>query len=215
MQTHIFTPLRLHHITMFPTPQMKDQLVHMHQKSPGQSIRARDHLLHRPLMLPTSEQTSAFHSAGAGLFARPSDYAQIIATLLNDGVHPGSGNRILSAKSVDEMFKNQIPEMPNFGRKGIKTAKPLLSNDVPDLYPQPSEQPQGWGLTFMLTIHEGATGRGRNTAWWAGLPNLYWWADRERGIGGIVATQILPFADPDVIGLWATVEKMIYDNLKT
>ena len=46
----------------------------------------------------------------------------------------------------------------------------------------------------MLTLHEGATGRGRNTAWWTGLPNLFWWCDREKGVGGIIASQILPFA---------------------
>ena len=66
------------------------------------------------------------------------------------------------------MFTNQIPDFPDFGRKGIRTAKPTYTNDIPDFYYQPREQPQGWGLTFMLTICEGATGRGENTAWWAG-----------------------------------------------
>ena len=37
----------------------------------------------------------------------------------------------------------------------------------------------------MLAVCEGATGRGRNTAWWA---------DREKWVGGMVASQILPFA---------------------
>ena len=67
----------------------------------------------------------------------------------------------------------------------------------------------------MLTLHEAATGRGKDTAWWAGesfssqgwwavrmnadvegdagLPNLFWWCDRENGVAGIIATQILPF----------------------
>lgn len=31
------------------------------------------------------------------------------------------------------------------------------------------------------------------------LPNLYWWADREKGVGGIVASQILPFAGTAVL----------------
>ena len=69
---------------------------------------------------------------------------------------------------MDEMFTNQIPDIPDFGRKGIRTAKPTYTNDILDLYRQPKEQPQGWGLTFMLTIHEAATGRVKNTAWWAG-----------------------------------------------
>src|SRR6187402_930241 len=92
------------------------------------------------------------------------------------------------------MFTNQIPNMPNFGRTPIAAAIPELTNPIAELYPQPKEQEQGWGLTFMLTIHEGATGRGRNTGWWAGLPNLFWWADREKGVGGMVASQIVPFA---------------------
>lgn len=28
----------------------------------------------------------------------------------------------------------------------------------------------------------------------AGLPNLFWWCDRENGVAGIIATQILPFS---------------------
>lgn len=91
------------------------------------------------------------------------------------------------------MFSNQIPEMPNFGRNPIEAANPEYTNPLGELYPQPREQEQGWGLTFMLTVHPGATGRGRNTGWWAGLPNLFWWADREKGVGGMVASQVLPF----------------------
>ena len=119
---------------------------------------------------------------------------EILATLLNDGLSPTTGNRILKAETVNEMFTNQVPEFPNFGRQGIPAAKPDFTNPLPDLYPQPAEQEQGWGLSFMLTIHPGQTGRGANTGWWAGLANLFWWCDREKGIAGILATQILPFA---------------------
>jgi len=118
----------------------------------------------------------------------------MLATLLNDGVSPTTSNRILQADTVQKMFTNQIPEFPNFARNPIPAIKPDLTNPIPELYPQPPEQPQGWGLTFMLTIHPGATGRGSSTGWWAGLPNLYWWCDRENGVAGIICSQILPFA---------------------
>ena len=182
---------------MFPTPQMRSQLAHMHQKTQtpeGPKTRARDHLYRRPLFVSAHEVPSVYNSAGAGCFARPTDYVQIIATLLNNGISPLTKRRILTPESIEEMFKNQIPQFPNFGRKYIKSAKPTYTNDIPELYPQPHDQAQGWGLTFMLTLHEGATGRARNTGWWAGLPNLFWWCDREKGIGGIIASQILPFA---------------------
>lgn len=64
----------------------------------------------------------------------------------------------------------------------------------------------------MLT-NGGATGRSKSTVMWAGLPNLWWWADRENGIAGIVCTQILPFADAKVLGLWGQVEAEIYESI--
>ncbi|KAG8530780.1 uncharacterized protein KY384_004137 [Bacidia gigantensis] len=219
-QTHIFAPLGLHHITMLPTPQMISQLAHMHQKSPGQPLRARDHPYRLPLTAPPQEQHRLFNSAGAGCFARPTDYAVIISALLNNGTLATTGQSILSKASIDEMFKNQVPNFPNLGRKGIKTAKPPFTNDIPDFYPQIAEggesKPQGWGLTFMLLLESHPpTGRSAGTAWWAGLPNLFWWADRETGVGGLIATQILPFCDLDVIMLRDKLEKLVYDGLSS
>jgi len=173
---------------------MKSHLVHLHQRYPDGHLVSREHLQRTPLLPNTPEQQKEiFNSAGAGCFAQPREYAKIIATLLNDGMSPATNTRILKAETVAHMFSNQIPNLPNFGREKIQAAIPELTNEIAELYPQPPEQEQGWGLTFMLTVHEGATGRGRNTGWWAGLPNLFWWADREKGVGGIIASQIVPF----------------------
>ena len=134
--------------------------------------------------------------------------------LLNDGVHPGTGEKILEKKTVDDMFTNQIPDMPNFARQGVYASKRDLSNDMPDLYPQAHNPEQGWGLTFFLHIHPGATGRSGTTAWWAGLANLFWWCDREKGLGGMIASQILPFADVKAMGLWGQIEAGLYGALE-
>ncbi|TAQ83914.1 hypothetical protein B7494_g7758 [Chlorociboria aeruginascens] len=192
-QKNIFAPLGMKNISFFPTAEMKEKLAYMHSRSPQGNITTREHLLRAPLLCTPEEQSKILNSAGAGCFAQPSEFVKIIATLLNNGVSPHTNTRILKSETVDEMFTNQIPDMPNFGREKMQAATPELVNEVNSLYPQPEDQPQGWGLTFMLTIHEGATGRGRNTGWWAGLPNLFWWADRERGVGGMVASQIIPF----------------------
>lgn len=110
------------------------------------------------------------------------------------------------------MFANQIPQFPDFARQGIPDAKPDLTNPVPELYPLPGNPPQGWGLTFMLS-NGGPTGRSRGTAHWAGLANCFWWCDPEHGLAGMVATQILPFADANVMKLWADVEAQAYVGL--
>ncbi|KAL8854313.1 MAG: hypothetical protein Q9221_000799 [Calogaya cf. arnoldii] len=213
-QKNIFQPLGIKHVSFFPSDEMKNNLAHMHQRDTNGDIKERNHLLRRPLVVEGDEVERTYNSAGAGCFAQPAEYCQILSTLLNDGLSPTTSARILSEASIKEMFTNQIPELPDFGRRGIPAAKPDLTNPIPDMYPQPPEQPQGWGLTFMMTIHPGPTGRGANTAWWAGLANLYWWCDREKGIAGMCASQILPFADPNVLGLWAQVESMVYANLE-
>lgn len=211
---NIFKPLGVKNISFFPTQENIDRLAHMHARSPEGKITEREHLLTAPLkkQLSATEKKSVLNSAGAGIFAQPREYVKIIATLLNNGTSPATGAQILKKETVDQMFTTQIPEMPDFGRNPISAAIPYLTNPIPELYPQPEEQEQGWGLTFMLTIHEGPTGRGRNTGWWAGLPNLFWWADREKGVGGMVASQILPFGDGNVMGLWGECEALVYQG---
>jgi len=109
------------------------------------------------------------------------------------------------------MFSNQIEKFPDFGRQGIANVKPDLTNPLEEIYPN-GGGPQGWGLTFMLS-NGGPTGRSKTTGFWAGLPNCWWWADREKGVGGIVCSQILPFGDPKVLGLWFDIETQIYQAL--
>ena len=110
------------------------------------------------------------------------------------------------------MFSNQIPHMPNYSRQPIPASKPDLTNPIPELYPVPGNPPQGWGLTFMFS-NGGATGRSTATAHWAGLANLWWWADREKGVAGMVCSQILPFVDLNVLQLWGGVEAEVYKAL--
>lgn len=92
-----------------------------------------------------------------------------------------------------EMFTNQVPQFPDFARNLEPTVKPSFVNSASEIYPQAQNPPQGWGLSFFTLLHPGPTGRSANTVFWTGLANLVWWADVENGIGGIMASQILPF----------------------
>ncbi|UNI16460.1 hypothetical protein JDV02_002892 [Purpureocillium takamizusanense] len=212
IQTHICQPLGLENVTMFPTSEMKEKLAYMHQRSHDGTYLARDHFYEQPLKAQTKEQQDAiFHSGGAGMFAKPQEFCRVLSVLLNGGICPKTGAQILRKASVDDMFRNSVPQFPQFGRQGIPAAIPELTHPVPDLYPTEGNSPQGFGLTIMLT--GGATGRSDSTGWWAGLPNLFWWVDREKGVAGMICTQILPFADPDVLSLWGRVEAGVYKAL--
>lgn len=76
IQKNICQPLGLQNVSMFPTPSMKAQLAFMHYKMPDGTVIARDHPLHRPLIVQSDEEiASCFNSGGAGLFAKPQEYA--------------------------------------------------------------------------------------------------------------------------------------------
>jgi CubicO group peptidase (beta-lactamase class C family) len=190
----VFKPLGLNNITFFPHQHMRDNIATMLQRAPDGTTTERDHLYRRALLAETPEEKAAiFNSGGAGAFAKPTDYCQILATLLNDGVSPKTGAQILKKSTVDTMWENQIPQFPDFARQGLVPARPEYANPAPEFYPQGGNPPQGWGLTFFLTIAPGETGRGANTGWWAGISNQFWWCDREKGVAGMICGQILPF----------------------
>ena len=120
MQKNIFGPMGLKNMNMFPTQEMLTKLCYMNKRSPeGKlSLNEAGHLNRKPLYAKTKEEIdTTFNAGGAGLFARPVEYCQVIAMLLNDGTHKPSGAQILKKETVDEMFKNQIEEFPDFGRQ--------------------------------------------------------------------------------------------------
>ncbi|CRG86869.1 beta-lactamase family protein [Talaromyces islandicus] len=216
LQKNVFQPMGITDMSMIPTESMRSRLAYMNARDPDGSLRPRDHLLRVPLVVDRDDRAQVdqiFNSGGGGMFAKPQEYCKILAMLLNNGTCPRTGAEILRKETVDDMFQNQIPQFPNYSRQGIPASKPELTLPIPQLYPVEGDPPQGWGITFMKS-NGGPTGRSKDTAHWAGLANLWWWCDRENGIAGMVCTQILPFADRNVLQLWGQVEAVAYMGLK-
>jgi CubicO group peptidase (beta-lactamase class C family) len=69
---------------------------------------------------------------------------------------------------------------------------------------------QQWGLGFLLNTEQSATGRSPNSLAWGGLANTYFWVDPHRKVAGVIMTQLLPFADPGVLDLYARFERGVY-----
>ncbi|KAF2198081.1 beta-lactamase [Delitschia confertaspora ATCC 74209] len=215
MQANIFQPAGINHVTMFPTPEMRQNLAYMHQRDPDGTLKERDHIFRRALRAESEEEKGRiFNSGGGGLWGRVGEYGKIMSILLNDGKSPQTGAQILQSETVKMMWENQIPEHPDFSRNGPPPPNPLLANHAEEMYPQEGRPPQGWGLSMHLTLAPGATGRGENTGWWCGLANLFWWVDKERGVGGVLASQVLPFGDPKVAPVWGAVEREVYNGLE-
>jgi methyl acetate hydrolase len=49
---------------------------------------------------------------------------------------------------------------------------------------------------------------------WAGLANCYYWIDPKNGIGGVYATQILPFGDAKSYPLFLEFQTAVYESLR-
>ncbi|KAL7896908.1 beta-lactamase/transpeptidase-like protein [Trichoderma sp. SZMC 28014] len=208
MQRYIFQPLGIRDLTMIPSLEMKMRFVGMWQRDKEGNLSSHTPLLSRPLGADASD---SFHSGGAGLFGSVLEFGKILAMLLRDG-RSHSGKAILAPSTVEAMFTNQLSWLPNFARRHFPAVKPELVYVAEAFYPPcPPPTPQGWGLGFMIT--PGPTGRSDKTGQWSGLSNAFWWCDRQQGIAGLVASQILPFADLKVVELWMGIESKVYEDI--
>lgn len=208
----VLKPLGVSDTSFTPDESMRKRIVEISQRDPStRRLSTREHYYKK--VIAGAYGPLFYHSGGAGLFAKPHEYVKILAMVLNDGVSPTTGARIISTETITSMFQNQIPQFPNFGRQGIPAADPILTNPLPEIYPQ-GDAPQGWGLSWFLTLEPAATGRGASTGFWCGIVNLYYWCDKEKGIAGMVAGQVLPFADPKCLGAWVEIESAVYKHLE-
>jgi len=151
-----------------------------------------------PFGLPADPEV---RSGGAGLYSTARDYGRFLRMILGEGSLDGA--QILSAETVRALAR---VETGVHKASFIKSVSPTMSNDF-DPYP---DMAIGHGLATMVTPLPTADGRGAGALGWAGLANTYYWADPEAGKAGLIMTQLLPFADPDVLSLFAALERDVY-----
>jgi CubicO group peptidase (beta-lactamase class C family) len=71
-----------------------------------------------------------------------------------------------------------------------------------------------FGLGFQITgAHDSAFERAPGSMSWAGLFNTEFWIDPQRGIGGVLLMQYLPFYDADAIETLQGFERRVYEGL--
>ncbi|KAM0235060.1 hypothetical protein ACHAPO_005854 [Fusarium lateritium] len=145
LQKHVFQPLGITNMSMFPDESMRSKLAYMHQRDPDGKLRIRDHLQRLPLVIDPNNETeisSIFNSGGAGMFAQPQQYGKVLTMLLNGGACPKTGNRVLKQETIELMFSNSVEKFPNFSRQVIPAAKPDLTNRIEELYGVEGDPPQ-------------------------------------------------------------------------
>jgi methyl acetate hydrolase len=195
LREHVLAPLGMHSTAFRLTPELRSRLAKVHQ-------RDRDGTL-RPIDFETAQEPE-FELGGGGLYGTGREYLRFVRAILNDGAL--EGHRVLRSATVQEMARNQIGELRV---QALTTALPEMSNDAEFL----AGMAKTWGLGYQ--INEAATPSGRSAGglMWAGLPNTFFWIDRTRGVGGVLLTQIFPFADARATSLFEAFEAEVYRSL--
>jgi methyl acetate hydrolase len=149
-------------------------------------------------------QRPEFFMRGAGLFSTPRNYMAFLRMLLHDGTFNGA--QVLKPETVALMRQNHIGDL---NVTTLKTADPAASNDV-NLFPGMTRK---WGLSFEINMEPGPAGRSAGSLARAGFFNTYFWLDPTKRVTGTIMTQLLPFADAEVLRLFARFEKGLYNAL--
>jgi methyl acetate hydrolase len=70
--------------------------------------------------------------------------------------------------------------------------------------------PKRFGLGGMINTARAPNGRSAGSWAWGGAANTYFWVDPRQRVGGLLLTQIVPFADARVLELFGQFERAVY-----
>ena len=146
-----------------------------------------------------ADGSESIYLGGAGLYSTTSDYGKVLQMLLNEGQI--FGNQVLSSETVDMMFQNHIGNL-DFSPGDLDFSSMDFAFG----------EKAKWGLGFMLHPEGTKNGRNKNSGSWLGLFNSYFWVDREAGIYGVFASQLLPTFDKKFVKHLISFEKEIYNS---
>jgi methyl acetate hydrolase len=191
----IFAPLGMKDTGFALSASMRSRLADVHARGADGSLTPMNFVL---------PQEPEIHMGGHGLYATVGDYMRFIRAWLNDGM--GENGRVLKAETVRMAAKNGLGEKKIKMLPGVDRA---LLNDA-EFFPGLSKS---WALTFMVNDTEAPTGRPAGAIGWAGLGNLFYWIDRQNGVGGFWAMQILPFGDAVSFAGYVDFETAVYKSL--
>lgn len=139
-------------------------------------------------------------AGGHGLYSTPSDYIRFERALLRGGEL--DGERILSERTVDAAFRNQIGDL-DFPA-ALPTADPASSCEFN------AGPGYKWGLGLLLNTEDRPDMRRAGSGAWAGLCNTHFWVDRTSGICASIYSNFLPFVTPEALELYANFERALY-----
>ncbi|HZL00266.1 MAG TPA: serine hydrolase domain-containing protein [Caulobacteraceae bacterium] len=186
LERRILGPLGMTDTSFAPTPDQQARKAAMHARQPDGGLSPMDFAMPAP---------PYFAMGGGGLYSTGPDFMKLLAAIL-DGA-------ILSPASRASLFANHAGDL-DCGV--LVSSNPAFTRDFD---PAPGHAKR-WSLGLMVNPNPGPDGRAAGSGAWAGLGNCYYWLDPSAGVAGVLLTQILPFADPDVLALFQVLERAVY-----
>lgn len=195
LRQRLFAPLGMDDTAFTLDAARRARLARPHRRRPDGGLEA----------LPLNPPDRPKHQrGGGGLYGSIDDYLRFVRLLLNDGV-ADDGRRLLGANALAGLYDNATGAL----RVGpLRSANPARSCDA-EFFPGVAKT---WTLGFMRNEEPAPTGRSAGSLAWAGIQNTFVWIDRAAGLGGVWATQLLPFFDPGALGAYLAFERAAYRN---
>ena len=192
LQAHLLQPLGMTSTGYKLRPEISRRLAGVHQRHADGRLEATPY---------DAPQRESDFLGGGGMYGTGGDYIRFIRMMLNGGTLDGV--RVLKPETVRLMGESHIGDLDV---QVLRSVRPMSSCDA-EFWPGMKKK---WGLSFLINTEDVPGGRAAGSLCWAGLRNTYFWIDPKRGIGGTLMTQILPFADPTVLGLYDAFERDTY-----
>ncbi|KAM0805889.1 beta-lactamase [Usnea florida] len=198
MTTYIWRPLGIKDMTFWPDehPDMKSRMTSMtiRDEASGKVIPDQG-----SAKLPGGIDCFGGH----GAFASMPDYFKILHSLLLDD------ETLLKRSTTAQMFQPQLTKESQRAQKSLMANPANMTLFVGEF---PKEIPLDWGIGGILTLEADEAWRGKHTLIWSGMPNLFWFIDRETNLCGLYGGQVLPPGDAKVGKMITLFEKTMYQR---
>ncbi|KAK4231610.1 beta-lactamase/transpeptidase-like protein [Podospora fimiseda] len=154
---------------------------------------------------------------GGYLISTLDDYSTFLLTLLNWGTHPLSGVTLLKSSTVRRIvFADLIPKaitVPDSERTGEPVGAWKSNNQSYSLSLDflPGIK-KGWSGSLLINLEDVEGRRRKGSGAWAGIFNTFYWVDLWSGKLGVIFTNLMPFLDGEVLGLFDRLEEFVYSG---
>lgn len=187
----IYAPCGMESTSFDLTPEMAARAIVPHRRTRSGEVVA----------LPApAPGTPELDMGGQGLWSSVPDLLALLRVWLGDGSAPGG--QVLRPETLAWAVQGD----PDVVVRPLSSSIEALAHSA-DFYPGLRTS---WAYSFLRLDEDEPGGRRAGTLSWGGLGNVHYWIDRETGVAGVFAAQLLPWLDPACARGFAGFEAAVY-----